>query len=67
MLAVLSVPLDRSVTAFFENNSYLAAHGKNIVNVILVDFRSMDTLGEVTVVAAAGLAAYALIEKKRGN
>ncbi|MFO7839297.1 MAG: hydrogen gas-evolving membrane-bound hydrogenase subunit E [Desulfosalsimonadaceae bacterium] len=67
MLAVLSIPLDRSVTAFFEHNSYLAAHGKNIVNVILVDFRSMDTLGEVTVVAAAGLAAYALIEKKRSN
>ncbi len=65
LLAVVSTPLDRSVTAFFEKNSYAAAHGRNIVNVILVDFRGMDTLGEVIVVAAAGLAAYALIERKR--
>jgi len=65
LLAVLSTDLDRSITAFFEQNSYLAAHGKNIVNVILVDFRSMDTLGEIIVVATAGLAGYALIQKKR--
>jgi len=64
LLAVLSTELDRSVTAFFEQKSYLAAHGKNIVNVILVDFRSMDTLGEIIVVAAAGLAGYALIQKR---
>lgn len=67
LLAVLSTDLDRSITAFFEQNSYLAAHGRNIVNVILVDFRSMDTLGEIIVVATAGLAGYALIQKKRGR
>ncbi len=66
LLALLSTEMDRSITAFFEQNSYLAAHGKNIVNVILVDFRSMDTLGEIIVVATAGLAGYALI-KKRGS
>ncbi len=66
-LTVISNDLDRSVTVFFEQNSYLAAHGRNIVNVILVDFRSMDTLGEVIVVAAAGLAGYALILKRQGN
>ncbi len=67
LLALLSNDLDRSVTVFFEQNSYLAAHGRNIVNVILVDFRSMDTLGEIIVVATAGLAGYALILKRRGN
>lgn len=67
LLAVISNDLDKSVTAFFEQNSYLAAHGRNIVNVILVDFRSMDTLGEIIVVATAGLAGYALILKRRGN
>ncbi len=65
LLAVLSNDLDRSITTFFEQNSYLAAHGRNIVNVILVDFRSMDTLGEIIVVATAGLAGYALILKRR--
>jgi len=67
LLAVLSTEMDRSITTFFEQNSYLAAHGKNIVNVILVDFRSMDTLGEIIVVAAAGLAGYALIQKRRSG
>jgi multicomponent Na+:H+ antiporter subunit A len=65
ILAVIHRDLDRYVTEFFEANSYIAAHGRNIVNVILVDFRSMDTLGEITVVAIAGLAAYALIRTQR--
>jgi multicomponent Na+:H+ antiporter subunit A len=65
ILAVNQTELNRSVTDFFEANSYIAAHGRNIVNVILVDFRSLDTLGEITVVALAGLAGYALIQKRK--
>jgi multicomponent Na+:H+ antiporter subunit A len=64
ILAVNQTDVQRSLTDFFEANSYVAAHGRNIVNVILVDFRSMDTLGEITVVALAGLACYALIQKR---
>jgi len=64
ILAVTRAELDRSLTNFFEANSYIAAHGRNIVNVILVDFRSMDTLGEIAVVALAGLAGYALIARR---
>ena len=67
ILAVTGTELDRSLTDFFETNSYIAAHGRNIVNVILVDFRSFDTLGEITVVALAGLAGYALIQKRKVN
>jgi multicomponent Na+:H+ antiporter subunit A len=67
LLAVLQTDLDRTITEFYEKKSYVAAHGKNIVNVILVDFRSLDTLGEITVVAAAGLAAYALIRNRRSG
>ena len=37
------------------------AHGRNIVNVIIVDFRGLDTLGEIAVVMVAGLAILALI------
>ena len=65
ILAVNQTELNRSLTDFFEINSYIAAHGRNIVNVILVDFRSLDTLGEITVVALAGLAGYALIQKQK--
>ncbi|MEO8697413.1 MAG: Na+/H+ antiporter subunit A [Acidimicrobiales bacterium] len=35
-------------------------HGRNVVNVILVDFRGLDTLGEITVLAAASIGAVAL-------
>ncbi|CAN5442588.1 Na+/H+ antiporter subunit A [soil metagenome] len=37
------------------------ANGRNVVNVILVDFRGMDTLGEITVLAVAGLGIAALV------
>jgi multicomponent Na+:H+ antiporter subunit A len=67
ILAVTEGDLDRSLTAFYEAQSYVAAHGRNIVNVILVDFRGLDTLGEIVVVATAGLAAFALIRLKRGR
>jgi len=58
-------PLDRSLTAYFETQSYLAAHGRNIVNVILVDFRALDTLGEITVVVLAAWAGIALLRKPK--
>ena len=64
-LAVTGGPLDRQLTAFFEQNSFIAAHGRNIVNVILVDFRSLDTLGEIVVVATAGLAGFSLLARRR--
>ena len=35
-------------------------HGRNVVNVILVDFRGLDTLGEITVLAVASIGAVAL-------
>ncbi len=37
------------------------AHGRNIVNVILVDFRGFDTLGEITVLAVAAIGVHALL------
>jgi len=67
LLGVLQTPLDRTLTDFFESRSYLLAHGRNIVNVILVDFRSLDTLGEITVVVLAAWAGVALIQKKQGG
>ncbi|MFK7850882.1 MAG: hydrogen gas-evolving membrane-bound hydrogenase subunit E [Akkermansiaceae bacterium] len=41
------------------------AYGKNVVNVILVDFRALDTLGEILVLAIAGLGVTALLARKR--
>ncbi|MCP5468671.1 MAG: DUF4040 domain-containing protein, partial [Deltaproteobacteria bacterium] len=51
------------ISEYFAKNSYLEAFGKNVVNVILVDFRAFDTLGEITVVAMAGMGIFALLKK----
>jgi multicomponent Na+:H+ antiporter subunit A len=61
LLAVLETPLDRRLTAFYEAASWPEAFGRNVVNVILVDFRALDTLGEMLVVALAGVAAMAAL------
>lgn len=45
--------------------SYPEAKGKNVVNVILVDFRALDTFGETIVVAAAALGIAALMNSRR--
>ncbi len=46
-------------------NSLPGGGGTNVVNVILVDFRGYDTLGEITVLALAGLGIYAMLEGLR--
>jgi len=61
-ISVSLAPLDLSITEFFEENSLTKAYGRNIVNVILVDFRALDTMGEVAVVATAAMAVIALLK-----
>lgn len=58
--------LSESVTSFYASTSLLKAHGRNVVNVILVDYRGFDTMGEITVLALAGLGVYTLL-RPRGS
>ncbi|WP_295044752.1 hydrogen gas-evolving membrane-bound hydrogenase subunit E [uncultured Paracoccus sp.] len=67
ILSVTASPLDRTITRYFEENSYALAHGLNIVNVVLVDFRAFDTFGELIVVLLASFGAYAVLRRKRGT
>ncbi|MDR9436061.1 MAG: monovalent cation/H+ antiporter subunit A [Thiohalophilus sp.] len=60
--AVLTRPLD-SISDYFLANSVSGGGGTNVVNVILVDFRGFDTLGEITVLALAALGIYAMLER----
>jgi len=62
--AVLTRPYD-TIAGYFIDNSVPGGGGANVVNVILVDFRGYDTLGEITVLALAGLGIYALLENLR--
>jgi multicomponent Na+:H+ antiporter subunit A len=64
-LLALQVQLADPISAFFEAQSVSLAHGRNVVNVILVDFRALDTLGEITVLAVAALGILALIARRR--
>ncbi|WNL43587.1 monovalent cation/H+ antiporter subunit A [Halomonas sp. PAMB 3264] len=54
-----------SISQFFMDNSVPGGGGHNVVNVILVDFRGFDTLGEITVLALAGLAIFKLLNRLR--
>jgi len=65
LLAATAAPLDRRLTDYFEAQSVPEGFGRNIVNVILVDFRALDTFGEIAVVAVAGLACFSLIRTRR--
>jgi len=50
-----------SMSQYFLDQSLLLGGGANVVNVILVDFRAYDTLGEITVLGIAGVIIYALL------
>jgi multicomponent Na+:H+ antiporter subunit A len=50
------------ISAYFAANSYTKAFGENIVNVILVDFRALDTLGEIVVLALAAIGIVSLFK-----
>ena len=41
------------------------AHGRNVVNVILVEYRVLDTLGEMFVLAVAAIGVYALVRPRQ--
>jgi multicomponent Na+:H+ antiporter subunit A len=50
------------LSEWFMTNSLPLANGRNVVNVILVDFRALDTMGEATVLAIAALGLSALFK-----
>jgi multicomponent K+:H+ antiporter subunit A len=54
-----------TIANYFVENSLPGGGGANVVNVILVDFRGFDTLGEITVLAIAAIGIYALLNNLR--
>lgn len=61
VLKALELQLSPSISEYFAQASYLEAKGRNIVNVILVDFRALDTLGEIFVIGIAALGVGSLV------
>jgi multicomponent Na+:H+ antiporter subunit A len=65
LVTMTAVPLDRRLTEYFAATSYTEAHGRNVVNVIIVDYRGLDTLGEISVIAFASTAVWGLLRRRR--
>ncbi|MCC9167112.1 hydrogen gas-evolving membrane-bound hydrogenase subunit E [Pontibacter harenae] len=62
LVMVRQFPLDSELKAYFGATSWLEAKGRNIVNVILVDYRAFDTMGEITVLAIAVIGIFSLLK-----
>jgi multicomponent Na+:H+ antiporter subunit A len=62
VLTATSMEFQSRIAGFFLENSLEAAKGRNTVNVIIVDFRALDTLGEMIVLAVSALGVLALLK-----
>jgi multicomponent Na+:H+ antiporter subunit A len=67
VLVAVNAQFSDAISNFFVDNAWDKAYGKNIVNVILVDFRGLDTMGEITVLGIAGIGVYALLKLRKGE
>jgi len=65
-IKAVQVEFNQSISSYFLEKSYTEGFGKNVVNVILVDFRALDTMGEVIVlsIAAMGVAMLFTLKKR---
>lgn len=63
--AVMTLPVPDAIANYFLEKAYTEGGGRNVVNVILVDFRAFDTMGEITVVAIVALTVFALLRRFR--
>ncbi|MBL1213252.1 MAG: putative monovalent cation/H+ antiporter subunit A [Ignavibacteriae bacterium] len=64
VLFIIAEPMTSELKKYFGENSLTIGKGRNIVNVILVDFRALDTMGEIAVLAIAAIGVYALLKLK---
>ena len=62
LLNITHQPFNTALGNYFLNNSVSLGRGHNVVNVILVDFRSLDTMGEVIVLAIAAIGIYGMLK-----
>jgi multicomponent Na+:H+ antiporter subunit A len=61
-LRVLQEPTQYSISDFYAKYAYTLGKGRNVVNVILVDFRGFDTMFEIVVLCVAAIGVYSLLK-----
>lgn len=64
-LAATAARREDPVSNAYLERAYPEAEGRNVVNVVLVDFRGLDTLGEIAVLAVAAVGAIMLVRGRR--
>lgn len=62
ILEVLNENMKNEVGQYYADNAYVLAKGKNVVNVILVDYRGLDTLVEIAVLVIAAIGVFGLLK-----
>ncbi|MBP5981820.1 MAG: putative monovalent cation/H+ antiporter subunit A [Halomonas sp.] len=62
IMTAWSIDQFESISTYMVENSAPLAYGRNIVNVILVDYRALDTLGEMFVLALAAIGVIAMLK-----
>ena len=55
---MMSREMPEAISSYFLERAYKEGGGTNVVNVILVDFRGFDTLGEIAVLGVVGYWLY---------
>ncbi len=65
MAMVMDSHFTESIAHYYLEVSEKLAGGRNVVNVVIVDFRGFDTMGEISVFAIAALAVYAMLKLKK--
>ena len=67
IITAWSIDQFESISTYMVENSAPLAYGRNIVNVILVDYRALDTLGEMFVLALAAIGVIAMLKLRHGE
>jgi multicomponent Na+:H+ antiporter subunit A len=67
VLVSTRTPTDAGLGGYYATHAVAEAHGRNVVNTILVDYRALDTLGETTVLTLAAVGVYALLKLRTGG
>ncbi|NNN45112.1 MULTISPECIES: putative monovalent cation/H+ antiporter subunit A [unclassified Vibrio] len=67
VMTVIHFAEPERISDYLIEHSYVIAKGRNIVNVILVDYRALDTLGEIFVLALAAIGVTAMIKLDKGK
>ena len=64
LIAITHQPFNNFIGQYFVKYSLPSGHGRNVVNIVLINFRGFDTLGEIIVLVTTALGIYGLLKSR---